>query len=635
MTAEPYFMRKVDYFFRDQISRGYANVVGEYIYSASYDAGEGFSSFDVAPCCDLTQEIFNLNVYTAGPANSLSIRVNAFGNTFNARNIRVKLFQNVVYDGPMNSFTYKKIAVDNLPLSNLQSPAYLPFYVNNNCAVTNDRIVVASLGLTYPATFNFNNQKNFYFELPATATGNYIVIDNFNYGTVAPILFDLTSGARYVGDILSTPGKVKFVLPASTDPLRKFILINEETTSIQTISAFTSKVFVDFSNTANQSDYIIISHPALYNDGSGNNYVDQYRQYRNSVAGGSFNTKVVNIDELTDQFAFGIKTHPVAIRDFVRYASQQFAVPPQYVFIIGRGMNYMENRTYENNPLTEKLNLVTTFGWPPSDVMLASEPGTCVPLVPIGRLSAVNGNEVHSYLQKVIQYEQVQHTPSPSIADKAWMKNMIHVVGGKDSSENENFRQNMNGYKAIAEDSLFGGYVETFTKTGTGVIQQANSQRIEQLFDNGLGFIGYFGHSSANTFEFNLSNPEVYTNTGKYPFFNVSGCNAGNFYIFDPLRFSGNLSLSEKYVLANQKGSIGFMADTHFGIPPFLNFYNNSFYSMFSRVMYGNSVGNQAKQVIQSLGGATQTVRLLYPGTPGGNNPSWRSGDPYQCFRKT
>ena len=109
--------------------------------------------------------------------------------------------------------------------------------------------------------------------------------------------------------------------------------------------------------------------------------------------------------------------------------------------------------------------------------------------------------------------------------------------------------------------------------------QQATSERIEQLFDNGLGLVGYFGHSSANTFEFNLSNPELYTNTGKYPFFNVSGCSAGNFYNFDVSRLSGNMSLSEKYVLANQKGSIGFLADTHFGIPPYLNFFNTQFYA--------------------------------------------------------
>ena len=195
-----------------------------------------------------------------------------------------------------------------------------------------------------------------------------------------------------------------------------------------------------------------------------------------------------------------------------------------------------------------------------------------------------------------------------SIAEKGWMKNIIHVAGGRDSSENDTFKGYMNSYKMIAEDTLYGGEVETFAKTSTGAVQQASSQRIEQLFNEGLGVIGYFGHSSANTFEFNLSNPDLYNNPGKYPFFNVSGCSAGNFFTFDPLRLSGNLSLSEKYVLAHERGSIGFLADTHFGIPPFLNFYNTTLYESFCKTMYGNTIGNQAKHVVEQLGGGNPNL---------------------------
>ena len=607
-TPDAYFMRRVDLYYKQQICRGTARVVGEYVYSSAYDDGEGWSSFDVAPCCDFTQEIFGLNVYTAGPANGLSVRVNAFGTADNARNLRVKLHQNVVYDAPMPFFSSARVNLDNLPIALLQNPAVVPIYINNNSSITNDRIVVPYIGITYPATFNFNNQKNFYFELAASATGNYLVIDNVNYGTTAPVLYDMTSGNRYTGDIISTPGKVKFVLPASAAALRKFMLINQETANVNIISTLYQRNFLNFAGTSLQGDYLIISNTALYNDGNGNNYVDQYRQYRNTIAGGNFNTKVYNIDELTDQFSFGIKGHPGAIRDFIRYADQQFAVKPRYVFLIGRGMNYMEQRTNESNPLSEKLNFLPTFGWPASDILLSAEPGSVLPIVPIGRLGAINGTEINNYLQKVIQYDQAQQTPGSTISSKAWMKDMIHVAGGKDSLENEIFKQYMNGYKVIAEDSLFGGHVETFTKTATGAVQQANSQRIEQLFDNGIGFIGYFGHSSASTFEFNLSDPQIYTNTGKYPFFNVSGCSAGNFYIFDQLRLTGNLSLSEKYVLANQRGSIGFLADTHFGIPPFLNFYNTNFYTAFCRTLYGNTVGNQIKEVIQNLGGTNPNI---------------------------
>ena len=607
-TPDAYFMRKIDVYYRQQINRGKAEIIGEYVYSSSYDIGEGWVSFDVAPCCDFTQELFNLNVYAAGPPNSLSVRVAAAGNAPNSRNLKIKVFSTEVYDSPMPFFGTATVNLDNLPLSYLQNTSYAPIYVNNNSSVVNDRLVVASLGITYPATFNFNNQKNFYFELAPSATGNNLVIDNVNYGSVAPILYDMTTGRRYIGDIVSTTGKVKFVLPPSAEPVRKCMLINQEPANVNVIGSLATRNFANYAIPAQQGDYLIISNTALYNDGNGNNYVDQYRQYRTTTQGGNYNAKVYNIDELTDQFGFGIKGHPTAVRDFVRYADQQFAVKPKYVFLIGRGMNYMELKAHEGDPLCDRLDYIPTFGWPASDVLMVSEPGTALPIVPVGRLGVVNGTEISYYLEKVKQYELAQQTPGSTIESKAWMKNFIHVAGGKNTAENDEFKAYMNNYKVIAEDSLMGAYVETFTKTATGAVQQANSQRIEQLFDQGIGFIGYFGHSSASTFEFNLSDPQIYTNTGKYPFFNVSGCSAGNFFIYDPLRLSGNLSLSEKYVLANQRGSIGFLADTHFGIPPFLNFYNTNLYTNFSRQMYGNTVGNQIKQGILSLGGLNPNV---------------------------
>jgi hypothetical protein len=63
------------------------------------------------------------------------------------------------------------------------------------------------------------------------------------------------------------------------------------------------------------------------------------------------------------------------------------------------------------------------------------------------------------------------------------------------------------------------------------------------------------------------------------------------------------MSLSEKYVLLNQKGAIGFLGSTHFGIAPFLNFYNTRYYQNIGYDMYGSSIGNQIKTTLQYLGG--------------------------------
>jgi hypothetical protein len=607
LAPDTYFMRRVEKPFKEVYNRGFANIVGEYVYSSSYDVGEGWTTGDIAPCCAYSQLFTGLNVYTAGPSNSVSMYIAAFGNALFTRNLQVKFYNTSVLDTSMNYFTSVKKQVNNLPLSILPSPDNLLISVNGNSTNPNDRIVMGTIAVIYPAKFNFNNESNFNFELKGSATGNYLEIDNFNTSSVPPILFSINDGKRYMGDI-SVGGKVRFALLPSSDPVRKFTLVSQDLTNFNTVGNMFPKAFINYNTVANQGDYLIISNYSLFNDGFGNNYVDQYRAYRSTPAGGGFNPKVISIDELNDQFAFGIKKHPGAIRDFIRFANTQFSVKPKYIFLIGRGVTAVDFKANENGADIEKLDLVQTFGWPASDILLACEPGTVVPLTAIGRLSAVNGSEIKHYLDKVKQYEAAQASTSQTVADKAWMKNFIHASGGKDADESAQFLAYLNNYANIAKDSALGAKVETFVKESSAAVVQVDGDRIEQLINEGTSFIQYFGHSSANTFAFNLNNPENYTNVGKYYFFNVSGCSAGNNYTYDPTRLTGNPSLSEKFVLADQRGSIGFLASTHFGIPPFLNFYNTKLYEAFSKSVYGNSIGNQMKYVNQSLGGNPQAL---------------------------
>ena len=603
LPADLYFMRRIETNYRDQINKGFAADLIEYVYSSSYDIGEGWSSRDVAPIAALTKDLQNLNRYAAGPANSVMFTIAASGNALNPRELFAKFYNTEVLRKPMPYFNMLVDTVRNLPLSLLASPSNLPVTINGNAINPNDRVTVSSFSVTYPATFNFNNEKNFYFELANNIAGNYLVITNFNSNGIAPILYDYNNSKRILGDI-STVGQVKFALAPSPDLIRKFNLISQDASNVNTIASLTSKTFTNYALSANQGDYLIISNPVLYNNGSGVNNVELYRQYRSSITGGNFNAKTYNIDELNEQFAFGIKRHPSAIRDFIRYAVQQFSTTPKYVFIIGRGLSYYDYYVNQANPVAEQLDLIQTFGWPASDILLSAAPGTNVPLVPIGRLGAINGTEVGIYLDKMRQYEQAQQSPSQTIADKAWMKNMMHTVGGSTVAENTEFLSYVNNYKNIVEDTLFGAHVETFVKTSVSSIEQQQAERISQLFKEGLSYIKYFGHSSANELAINLNFPENYENSGKYPFMHVSGCTVGNFFAFSNNRVSSysGMTLSEKYIFLNQKGAIGFLGSTHFGVALHLNVYNEDYYKNISRIDYGNTIGNQIKRTIQDIG---------------------------------
>ncbi len=90
LPAEAYFMRKIEQNYNNLINGGYAAVIGEYVYSSAYDMGEGWSSNGVAPGSPLSKVFTNINKYTAGPPNSVTVTIAASGNALNARDLIVK-----------------------------------------------------------------------------------------------------------------------------------------------------------------------------------------------------------------------------------------------------------------------------------------------------------------------------------------------------------------------------------------------------------------------------------------------------------------------------------------------------------------------------------------------------------------
>jgi len=592
LPPEPYFMYTEGNYFKDYINPGYFIDAGEYVHSSSYDRGEGWAGWNI-----YWQQTYSKNhtlyLYGSGPA--ATFRINLTGNAINQRRFRVNINADSIFGQQLDYLNFAKYEVPNIPLTVLTNGV-------NSVQITNlstgayDRMAVAQYELVYPRIFDFAGTSNFEFELPANAAGNYLEISNFNYGSSAPVLYDITNNKRYIGDI-SNPSLVKFALEPSAVN-RKLILISLDAANISSAGSFQLRNFVDYSLAVSQGDYLIISNPVLYNGPGGATPVDDYRAYRSSVAGGGFTAKVYDINELVDQFAFGIKKHPLSIKNFLRWARANFSMQPKFVFLVGHAVVYDQYRYYESNPDAERLNLVPTYGNPASDVLLSADIRQQVPITPIGRLSVIVPDEVSIYLTKVQEYEAAQAVSSPLIQDKAWMKNVVHVIGGSEPILVGQLSNYMEKYRKIIVDTLFGANVTTFKKSSVETVQQLSDQRLKDLLQEGVTQITYFGHSSSTVLDFNLDNPEQYNNPGKYPFFIAMGCLAGNFFNFNPARFYEKETLSEAWLLTANRGAIAFMASSHFGIPHYLDIYNTKTYTAESRSHYGKSYGEILKEAI-------------------------------------
>lgn len=469
-----------------------------------------------------------------------------------------------------------------------------------------DRQRVAFVQLEYPRQFDFANQKSFPFQLPASSALQYLEIENFNAGGSPPVLYDLTNGWRLVGELENN--LVKIALPPSTFP-RELVLVNYSD-GFKPVGQLVPVDFVDYQ--AVNAEFILLSNQFLFDDGNGNNYVQQYADYRSSAAGGGYATVVVEIQQLYDQFGWGINRHPLSIRNFSHFVNKKWD-NPQYLFIIGKGREYDDIRS--NAGLTNPAHLpmmVPTFGRPGSDNLLTATKTNLKPTIPTGRYPAVTGHEVKIYLDKIKQFDANKNLPQ-TIEDRQWMKRVMHLGGGG-PDEQAVIRSHLESIGEILESNSFGAEVHAFYKTSADPIQVSQTQEITDLINTGLSIITLFGHASANGFDFTVDDPANYSNSGKYPLMLSLGCFSGQ--IHDNFR-----SVGERFVLQENKGTIGFLASTGYGYVHALSQMTKSFFGEFGGNGYGKGVG-------YSLGEAIETVLQSDFGTMALAHQFTLNGDP-------
>jgi len=611
LSPEPWFWYTSGTYFRDGgINPGFAQVVGEYIYSSSYDIGEMWSTTSIAPGTPYTSSQSNLFPYTGSGAPSPTLKFGAAGTADDARDIQVTVNGSSIGDTTMNSFADVQTTWP-VQTSAISSGSITVGFINNS-SVTTDRMVASFYELNYPRLFNFGGQTNFSFVLPAKAAGYLLNITNFSIsGSATPVLYDLTNGNRYTAVVSGST--LQFALPGSTAST-SYVLVNEDPGTVTTVTSLTSKTFQNMAASGSQANYIIITNPVLYTDGTndGVNPVNDYKAYRSSTAGGSFDVQVYNINDLVDQFGFGIKNNPISIQNFLRYARTVWAVKPQYVLLIGHGMiysDYIVNGEQGHNPLADQLELVPTWGYPASDNKLsANNPVDATPVTPIGRLSVINGMELENYLTKLKEYESLQQTAPNTIDGRLWMKNGLHLTGVSEPFLGTILCTYVTYYASLLMDTLYGGNITTFCDGNASAVTSVPSSVVSSLFSNGMSELCYFGHSSNNALAYNLNDPQDYANSnGKYPVFYVNGCDAGDFFVWDALRTTTNKTLSEDWVLAKERGAMAFVASTHFGIVNYLNIYLNSLYSSMSGADYAKPIGIMQRDALNALMAAAPT----------------------------
>ncbi|MCK4352744.1 hypothetical protein KAW65_04975 [candidate division WOR-3 bacterium] len=267
----------------------------------------------------------------------------------------------------------------------------------------------------------------------------------------------------------------------------------------------------DLKSSLNQANYIIITNSELWNCGL------NYASWRESQSvSRRISCKVVNIQDIYDEFNFGLPD-PEAIKNFLKYAYENWSSPPVYVLLLGDATyDYRNIYGYGGNIVPSKsiydLRMVLT----PSDNYYACIDGTDpVPDILIGRLPVKNEREFNIVFSKLQNYES-------KINWGEWKKTFIFTAHtlyyGIDS--------------ATPTNNIIKKYMSEDYEVKRVYYPALSQPELINVINKGGIFLSFIGHSAKRVWvgEFLCSGaiPGL-ANINRLPFIGVIGCYNGIF----------------------------------------------------------------------------------------------------------
>lgn len=419
-----------------------------------------------------------------------------------------------------------------------------------------DWFSVSYYTLSYPQSIQMDENKSAYFHFKSTI--NKISRVNIKNAPNTVQIFDITDidAPRKINAVLSA-NSAEFMIPRESG--KELTLLASVPSDIKTISS--DKIFkVNFnavysktsvsgsSNIIKPSayDYLIIASDTLLPAAL------EYAKYRSSVEGGDYNTLVMDMRNIYDQFNYG-EASPVGIKRFVDYMVKDGVRDKHNLLLVGISVTAPDSAQ-----LRLKKDLpheVPTIGDPGADILLVSGVGKLsenFPAIPVGRISAFNRQQVLDYLEKVKAFEADN-------SEKEWQKNILHLNGGKSANEISQLSTILRNLTPLVKAGELGGNVKAFVKQTTIEVENVD---ISKDVNDGVGMITYFGHGDPFLTDLNMGKvtdaSRNYKNIGKFPLMYFNGCGVGNV-------FSGRsvLTLSADWILAKERGAIAAVSNSY------------------------------------------------------------------------
>ncbi|MCX2740147.1 C25 family cysteine peptidase [Pontibacter anaerobius] len=340
-------------------------------------------------------------------------------------------------------------------------------------------------------------------------------------------------------------------------------------------------------------NFIIVTNKLLMQPAEGSSIPapKEYAAYRKSAAGGAYDTLLVFVDDLADQFHYG-EFSPNALRRLSTYMLQS----PRQKFMLYLGKSLELRRLNYKSAASRSQDLVPSgLGTHPgSDILFSADfrNNNYEPRIATGRITARTPDDIIAYLNKLKEYEGVEDGAE-------WRKNILQLGGGLKVEEIDQINGFLNYYASIAKGPLLGANV--IQKTRKNLSEVVETMDVSKEINNGVSLITFFGHSSSGTVDLDIGVPSSplsnYKNKGKYPVMIMNGCNLGEIF------YTNTSSFGEDWILTPDKGAIAFIAHINTGYVSDLNRYSSNFYSVAFQDpdFYGKTLGEVQRETVRRV----------------------------------
>src|SRR6056297_632403 len=559
----------------------YSKIGGANIYLSEYLAGEGFA----APRAQSFSETISADQPIDGASGQLSIR---FLGDFGNHEFALIINGEERWSASRNSFTLEQVDL-TLDANELGEPIT---YLLEGQLDNRDEFYVAERKLVYRTTLSAEQATG----MGRVDTGQ-VILDWAGNRQEEFVYYDITHKLRYV-----FPPDMESWL-SETPAAHQFQFAQRS--AIRTLPV-PQKCEIDFSPVGPSIDYIILTGKRL-GGGSANPAIQAYAAYRSSEAGGSYEVKIVNVEDLYFKYGFGIPRHPLGIRLFAQHLDSTLQQQP-LIYIIGKGREYRYIRSPEALQSEDHRGFsVPTYGYPSSDNLLFARMGESAPMFPVGRLSVETSDEIWSYLDKVKLQEETRQIPS---ADNTfWRKKILHLVGGGEIQPLiTTYMENMGN---LLSESVWDPELIKFERGSSSSSERPLTDEIYDEINEGSSLVTFFGHSATNSLGFDINIPFKYSNSPRHPFLLALGCYGGNIN-------TSQASVGEIYNSFEGGGFVGSIASSGPGEVTRLYLFAREFYEAMGARADQETIAEMFQVALQKRAGSDprHVQQLMYFGDP-------------------